>query len=231
MYAKVMARMVVGLALLCFGAQAGACRADFIIYTPKPSSKTELMMYNSQALKGVKSFTGSVGSQSGGYQVTVQAGSAMNVTVDTGAGFATIKPDTGLLTSLTFTPESDTLFEDFATNGQLAGDGNSPETFTLTVVDNFGKSFAFTETINAQTNGSYPFDFAVISDTAGETIRSVTWSAPNGIKESKQTEFSLAPGAVPVPEPSTVGLTLSGLASMGLFGLRRLRRRATPAAS
>jgi hypothetical protein len=154
----------------------------------------------------------------------------MNVTIDTGAGFATIKPDTGTLTSLTFTPASNTTFEDFATNGQLVGPGNKPETFTLTVVDQLGKSFSFTQTIQANSNGAYPFDFAVIG-TNGETIQSVTFSAANGIKESKQTEFSLAPAVVAMPEPSTMGLTLSGLASMGLFGLRHLRRRAAPAAS
>jgi hypothetical protein len=237
MYAKVLGRGIVGLALLCFGAATGACRADFVLYTPTPSSQTELKLYNSVPAKGVMSFTGSVGMQSGGFPVLVQAGSAMDVTIDTGAGFATIKPDTGLLTSLTFTPQSNTVFNDFATNGQLQGPtGSASETFSLSVVarepDGTNKTFVFgPTTIKADSNGAFPFDYAVIG-LNGETIQSVTFSAPDGIKESKQTEFSLAPGVTlpqPVPEPSTIGLTLSGLASLGLVGLRRLKRRQTSA--
>jgi hypothetical protein len=222
---------MVALALLCFVVTSGTCRADFIMYTPTPSDKTELMLFNQTAVKNVMSFTGSVGMQSGGIPVLVQAGTAMDVTINSGAGFATIKPDTGTLTSLTFTPQTfngipgNKLFIDFATNGQLAGPGKTPETFTLSVValepNGTTKTFTFTETIQANSNGAYPFDFAVIGQN-GETIQSVTFSAPNGIKESKQTEFSLAQA---VPEPATMTLALSGIACAGLAGLRALRRR------
>ncbi len=175
----------------------------------------------------------------------VQAGSLVDVTINTGAGFATIKPNTGTLNSLTFTPQDfagmagNTIFNDFATNGQLAGGppGNTQETFNLTVVareaDGSNKTFMFGPvTINANTNGSFPFDFAVIGSN-GETIQSVTFSAPNGIKESKQTEFSLAPGVqqpAAVPEPATLLLVLSGLAPLSLRGLRHFRRRPAVAA-
>src|SRR5262249_49849643 len=213
------------LTLLWFGTAPAPCRADFQLFTPKPNDKTELMLYNSTALKSVTSFTGSVGAQSGGFQVLVTAGSAINVTLDTGAGFATIKPDTGTLTSLTFAPKNITAFSDFATNGQLDGPkGSSQETFTLTVYDQVGKAFSFGPiTIKADSNGAFPFDFGVIS-LNGETISKVVFSAPDGIKESKQTEFSLA-GAKIVPEPATMTLAFSGIACVGLVSLRALRRR------
>src|SRR5712692_7750941 len=106
MKAKVLAHVVVGLALLCFGAAPGTCRADFVLYTPTPSDKTEVKLYNSVAASNVRSFMGSVAMQRGGVPVLVTAGNAIDVTIDTGAGFATIKPHTGLLTSVTFTPQA-----------------------------------------------------------------------------------------------------------------------------
>jgi hypothetical protein len=128
------------------------------------------------------------------------------------------------LTSLTFIPKDDTLFNDFVTNGQLQGAGNTPETFSLSVTDQNGVVWSFGPiTIDANKNGSFPFDIGVVSNDGG-TIKSVTFAAPDGIKEFKQTEFSLAPGVSPVPEPSTMALALSGLVGAGLADLRRLRR-------
>jgi hypothetical protein len=222
-------QMFVGLALLGFGFAPSACRADFMLFVPRPNAHNELMLFNSDAHQNVTSFTASVGSQSGNPVVDIST----IVAVDTGAGFANIKPTNNvspapLLTSITYTPKSQTLFNDFATNFQLMGPGNTEEPWTLTVVDKNGKSFVFSGMTDANANGPLPFDLAVIG-TNGETIKSVTLFAKNGFEEVKQTEFSLS--ALPVPEPSTMGLALSGLASMALFGLRHLRRRAAAAAS
>lgn len=231
--------LVVALAVVCFGLSSGTCRADFVVFTPPPGDANELKLFNSVAVKDVMSFTGSVGMQKGGFPVLIQAGSAMDVTIDSGAGFATIKPDHGLLTTLTFTPQDipgfkgNTIFNDFATNGQLVGPkGNADEMFSLSVValepDGSTKTIPFGPfTIKADSNGAFPFDFAVMGIN-GETIQSVTFSADNGIKESKQTEFSLAPngppplvGAVPAP-PSAILLGMGAVAV--LFGLSRRGR-------
>jgi hypothetical protein len=219
---------IVPVALCAFLMLPGTGRASFV-YITNPSGLTTEMLFNSAAQHNVNSFVGSVGAQSGGIPVTVTAGQAMDVTIDTGAGFATIKPSSSSpspLTSLTFTPTDDTLFNDFVTNGQLQGAGNTPETFSISVTDQNGVVWSLAPiTIHANTNGSFPFDIGVVSNDGG-TIKSVTFSAPDGIKESKQTEFSLAPGASSpaVPEPSTMALVLSGLVSAGIAGLRRLRR-------
>jgi hypothetical protein len=204
-------------------------RASFVLITNTSGLTTE-KLFDSVAYHGVNSFVGSVGAQSGGPPVTVTAGVGSTVTVDTGAGFATIKPESGLLTSLTFTPTNPTLFGDWVTNGQLDGPrGGLAVTFSISATDQNGVTTTFNN-LQAQTNsnGNYPFDIGVLG-TGGSTIKSVTFSADNliggvhyGIKESKQTEFSLAPS--PVPEPSTMALALSGLVGFGFAGLRRLRR-------
>jgi len=234
---RLLAWIVAAVTLVWLGIAPATSRADFIITLPMKGGPdpNELMLYNSDAGTGVSSFTASGGQQSGGAPVLITAGT--NQLMDTGAGFAAIKPaGSGLLTSVTFTPQSymgvagNKLYSDFGTNGQLVGDGKAPETFTLTVValESNGKTntFIFTETIAADSNGAYPFDFEVTSNTDGETIQSVTFAAVNGIKESKQTEFSLAPGVVLAPEPASMTLVLSGLACFGLASLRTLRRKA-----
>jgi hypothetical protein len=206
------------LAVLWLGVAPAVSQAGFVLFTPNPNSKDEFKLFNDKANMNVTSFTATVGGKNGP-SVDVTS----NVVMDSGAGFANITPGNKnvVLKSLTFTPQDPTKFNDFATNFQLAGaSGSSQETFTLTVVDNKGAKFMFTQTIKADSNGEFPFDFAVISDTAGETIKSVTLEAADGIKESKQTEFSLGN---PVPEPATLALALAGLASLGLTYWRKGR--------
>ena len=208
----------------------GTGQASFVLITDTSGLTTE-KLFDSAAYHDVNSFVGSVGTQSGGPPVTVTAGVGSTVLVDTGAGFATIKPDVGLLTSLTFTPTDSGLFNDWVTNGQFDGpSGNVPVFFSISVTDQNGNVTTFNN-LQAQSmsNGGYPFDIGVVSND-GSTIKSVTLSADNfidgvhyGIKESKQTEFSLAP--TPTPEPSTMALALSGLVTFGFAGLRRFRRQ------
>ena len=134
--------------------------------------------------------------------------------VDTGSGFANIKPvKDGSLTELIFTPEDPNLFADFSFRGQLndAAEG----TVTVTVQDNQGnaaQTFTFTGL-------GGPNDFARqgIISLDGETIQSVTLMSD--FKEVKQIEFSLPGFRVP-DSGSTV--MLLGVALGAAETLRRL---------
>jgi hypothetical protein len=201
------------LAVIWLGLSPGTGQAGFVLFTPNPNSKDEFKLFNDKAYKNVTAFTAIVGKSMDLVDVTTVGA------VDSGAGFANIKPANNsiLLTSVTFTPHN-SKFNDFGTNFQLVGPtGNSQETFTLTVVDNFGATFKFTQTVRADKNN----DLAVISDTEGEFIQSITLAAVNGIKEVKQAEFSRIAS---VPEPPTMALTFLGLAVLGLAGWRKSRK-------
>jgi hypothetical protein len=162
----------------------------------------------SDANKDVVTFGGFVGGQHSGFPVTVDTTGA----VDTGAGFATIKPIIdGSLTDLLFTPQDANQFGDFSFRGQLLAAGD----VTVTVQDNQGDpSQTFTFTI-----GTANADFDRIGIEAvtgsGETIKSVDVSSA-GFKEFKQIEFSSA-----IPELSTWAMMLIGFSGVAL----QIRRR------
>lgn len=146
--------------------------------------------------------------------------------VDTGSGFATIKPvKGGALTDLIFTPSDDTLFSDFSFRGQL-----EPAGFTGTV--------DVTWTDSSGTSGTLVFpgvagpnaDFArlgIVSND-GETLKSVMISTPGSesFKEFKQVQFS-GTGIVPsIPEISTWAMMLVGFAGLGFATFQQKRRDA-----
>lgn len=112
--------------------------------------------------------------------------------VNTGSGFANIKPvKGGSLTELTFTPEDGNLFADFSFRGQLNEGANG--TVIVTVQDNQGdpaQMFTFT---GLGTNADFARQGIISLD--GETIQSVTLMSD--FKEVKQIEFSLAGARVP----------------------------------
>src|SRR6476660_10063562 len=81
---------------------SSASHATFIIDTSCGQSKCDggTDFKNDAAVKDVSTFTGTVGGHTGTAITVDTIGN-----IDTGAGFATIKPTSGaLLTSLTFTP-------------------------------------------------------------------------------------------------------------------------------
>jgi VPDSG-CTERM exosortase interaction domain len=131
--------------------------------------------------------------------------------VDTGSGFATIKPSSGSnLTELIFTPDDPNLFSDFNFRGQLtdAGDG----TVTVTVQDNQGnlpQTFTFD---NLGTNQDFARQGIISFD--GETIQSVTITSD--FKEFKQIRISFATG---VPDGGATVMLLG--AALGAFGMAR----------
>lgn len=168
------------------------------------------------ANSGVTTLTGTVGAHLSGPAVTVDTTGA----VDTGAGLSDIKPSgTGVLSTLTFTPADDTLFNDFSFRGQLERPG-----FTGVVDVSWTDSSGTTDTI-AFTGVKGPdadFDRIGIVSTDGETLKSVEISTTGtgGFKEVKQVQFS---AASIIPEPSTYVLMLLGFAGLGYAGLHKAK--------
>jgi hypothetical protein len=148
---------------------------------------------------------------------TVLTANDVAITVNTpstfASGAATIKANTGTLTTLTFTPVNPNAFSDFSFRGQ---DLAANQVIDVTVQDNQGgaaQTFMFTEGV---ANQDFTRDGIISLD--GETIKSVTISNSGGFKEAKQFAFSPAI----VPEPATWGMMVLG---SGLAGAALRRRR------
>jgi hypothetical protein len=182
-----------------------------------------LQLHNGAAYSNVSTFTAGFQTLTG---VSVTVDTVGNV--DTGAGFATIKPEnetpsTPLLTSVTFTPSIDSLLNGFSFRGQLTGTGTAPFTVDLQVTDQLGilQTFAFTVAGLNQDFGP----FGIVS-TDGDTIKSVellfppesTWS----FKSVKQIEFA-DPPSFAGPEPTTLSLLGVGLVGLGIAARRKRR--------
>jgi hypothetical protein len=128
--------------------------------------------------------------------------------VDSGSGFANIKPVSGgTLTSLIFTPDNPFLFSDFSFRGQLTAQGGG--TVTLIVTDSLGNSQTFTFTgLGAEQN----FARQGIISLDGETIQSV--QLISDFKEVKQIRFSFAAG---VPDGGQAVMLLgAALCALGI---------------
>lgn len=197
---------------VCLG-WTGSVRANFII-DPNPDGTK---FYNGDALKDVSSFTGTVGGQHSGPEVTVTTIG----NVDTGAGFSTIKPvKDGTLTSLTFTPADGNLFDDFSFRGQLVDAGS----VTVTVHDNQGdpaQTFVFS---GLPKDADFDRIGIVAVAGSGETIKSVTLTSA-GFEEQKQNEFSFAAGPVGGPLPAPASIWSGAGLLLGFGVIRHLRRR------
>ena len=189
------------IAVLCFGLTSVAS-ATFIVDTSPGGAKLFIDVAN----KNVSDFEGFVGANnSSAPHVAIHT----TGNVDTGSGFATIKPiNNGSLTDLVFTPANANLFADFSFRGQLLADANG--TVTLLVQDNQGnpaQSFTFT---GLGANADFARQGIISLD--GETIASITLMSD--FKEVKQLEFSFAPG---VPDSGATAMLLGGaLAGLGL---------------
>lgn len=169
----------------------------------------ELKLFFDDENANTNNFNGTVGGQ--------HSGPIVNITtlgnVHNGAGFAEINPvHTGTLTSITFTPQNDLLFNDFSFRGQL--DPLSLGNLLVKVTDQNGltQTFAFSGLGQNDDFGRH----GILSND-GETIASV--QLIGNFEEIKQIEFSTAPG-VTIPDGGTTVMLL-GLALSGLGLVRR----------
>ena len=203
---------VLMLALIILGFPAQKASATFIL-DPDPGGT---QFFNSAAYDDVNSFTGFVGGENAGLSVTVNTVANIN----SGAGFATIKPaDDPLLTKLTFTPYDPNLFSDFSFRGQLVEAG----TIHLKVWDNEETPNLFEFNFDvAHANQDFAA-FGIVS-LDGETILKVEISDASGFKSVKQIEFSGVGVPAPVPEPATMLLLGSGLVGLAGWGRKKFRK-------
>jgi hypothetical protein len=170
-------------------------------------------------------FFGSVGVNNNNHDVDVLANTAAKIA----NGYANIKPQSGFLTSLTFTPTSQTAYDGFFFRGQINEYAcsthkcvNAPfdgKVFA-SITDNFGnvQSMTFTGVDDGSDFSRLGFE----SILAGHSIKSVTISLDSSgfFKEFKQVDFS--PAAITaVPEPSTWALMFLGFAGIGFMAYRR----------
>jgi hypothetical protein len=206
-----------GLVGLC--SVASSANAAFIATTVEPTSG-ELKFFAGSANKDVSTFTGNVGGQNSGPQVTVDTIGNVN----TDAGYGAIKPvmevaGGSVLTNVTFTPLNPNLFNDFFFRGQLVNDGS----VTLKVNDSLGdpaQVFTF-DNLKANTNfGSLGIVLDLAFPNDFSTIKSIELISA-GFKELKQIDFSSAKlSAVPLP----ASLQLFGVALLALGTVRAFSR-------
>jgi hypothetical protein len=192
------------------GSLALSANATFII-DPNPGGEK---LFIDVANKDVSDFQGFVGANNSS---APHVGIHTTGNVDTGSGFANIKPvKNGSLTELIFTPENPDLFADFSFRGQLLRDAGG--TVTVTVQDNQGNSPQTFTLTGLGSNSDFARQGIVSLD--GETIQSVTLMGD--FKEVKQIEFSLAGQTVPDSGASAV---LLGTALAGIGLVRRYLKR------
>jgi hypothetical protein len=203
----------IGLSIVVLACLTTWVQADFVSTSVANGTK----FYIDKA-DGVASFSGHVGDQSSGPVVDVTTIGS----VDTGSGWATIKPiKDGTLTELIFTPQDPNLFDSFDFHCQLPAEGD----VKLDVMDNLLQTFTFT--IDKKNANEGPFGI-IAKDGTGETIKSVRLyfaaGDSNVFNEVKQIDFGFAPGGGPTPGPTPVPLPAAVWGSLGLLAVLGVRR-------
>jgi hypothetical protein len=211
-------RLVAVAAATAFIGCAGQAHAAFVSTTTEPNG--ELKFFVDVHNSDTSSFTGIVGSNTSGPIVNVST----NGNVDTGSGYATIKPashDT-TLTDLTFTPENDTLFSDFFFHAQLVEAGD----ITLKVTDALGllQTFTFSGIPKSADSGPFGIMLADLGDT--DTIKMVELIS-DGFKEVKQIDWSTSSVSA-VPLPASLPMFGVGMLALGFLSVTKRRKSTVP---
>lgn len=213
-------RNVVAIAVASLaGLLAGPAQATFIA-DPEPGG---VKFFIDKPDNGSTSFCGVVGTNQAcepglsEFEVNVET----DVGVQTGNGYANIKPDDkdDSLTTLTFTPEDPNKFGDFSFRGQPSVGVTADNPVVITVLGSNGDP--------AQVFNYFPFnanaDFARIGIVSldGETIKEVQIFFLSGFREVKQIDFSFEGDDTDAPEPGSLALLGLGLLGLGLGRRRR----------
>ena len=183
--------------------QAGAS----FIKLPSGEDAGGIKLYNDVANKNVTDFDAFVGqNHPDGHFVHIHTAGP----VDSGSGFATIKPiKGGSLTDIIFTPDSMNLYSDFSFRGQL--NAISDGKVTLIVTDSLGIMTSF---LFDGLGKNSDFERQGIISEDGSFIKTV--EIQSDFKELKQLEISFGdPGSVP-DGGSTVMLLGAALGSLGM---------------
>jgi len=190
-----------------------------------PPGSTEYKMYNDVANKDVSTFTGYIGTNQPDSDTPFVT---INTTgnVDTGSGYANIKPlKDGVLQTLVLTPNNGLQWGDFSFRGQLEAAGS----FTVDVFAAQGGHtlFSFNQ---AKDKDFEDIDISATDLTTTSIDHVVITATSSTFKEIKQINWSLSqlpdgpPDPPNAPEPSS--LAIAGLGALGLLGYRLRRRSA-----
>jgi hypothetical protein len=206
------AAAVLGMAVGSLTLASAAHAATLFMVDPNPSDKIAL---NLDKASGATTDSGTVVTNDD-IEITV------NTASDFASGNATIKPSGSIkLTDLVFTPVSPTAFDAFSFRGQ---DLAANQLIDVIVTDQANQTESFSFTV---AKANQDFDrIGIISDLAGETIKSIEIQNSGGFKQAKQFAFEpFTPVTGGVPEPATWASMLLGFGVLGGV-LRRSRKLA-----
>ena len=207
-------RLVAVAAAAAFIGFAGQAQAAFVSTTTEPSG--ELKFFVDVHNSDTGSFSGFVGSNTSGPVVNVTT----NGNVDTGSGYANIKPTnhSTTLTDLIFTPENDKLFSDFFFDAQLVSAGD----ITVKVTSALGllQTFVFSDVPKNADSGPFGIVLANLTDT--DTIKMVELIS-DGFKEVKHIDWSTSSVSA-VPLPASLPMFGAGLLALGFISSTKRRK-------
>ena len=229
-------KCIVGLGLfVAMFVSANSARAT-LYFQSSSEDHDDLSLFNSKNTlnSAHTSFFGSVGTNNNSHQdVAVTTNTAVSIA----DGNSNIKPASGFLNSLTFTPTNANAYDgmffraqinEYSCTGRHCEDTPFDGKITVTIQDNQGDSpqvLKFTG-VSSESDDIKTLGFEDIEGLLQEkTIKWVTISLDNTgyFKQFKQIDFSPASLSVTagVPEPSTWAMMILGFLGIGFMAYRR----------